>query len=578
MVLEFFNILGFNIFGNVIEEVPRDLTVLTEIGIIIIIATFLAFLVRIIKQPLIPAYIITGIIMGPLVLGLIKDPQIISSLSQIGIAFLIFTAGIEIKFKKLREVGNVSTIGGILQIVILFFIAFLVSIWLGFSGKAPIYIGLIVAFSSTMIVVALLQRRGEIDSLHGRIIIGILLIQDIVAIIALAILSSDLSINSIIIVLFKAFIFGIFAFILSKIGNFFFSKAADEKELLLIVSISFLFLFVIGAFISNLSLIIGAFFAGVALANSDYKIEIQSLISPLREFFSVIFFVALGMQLQLIPKEFLLSFLILLILVIILKPIVIMFLVRIFGYKKRTAFLTGNALGQTSEFSFIIATIGLSIGHITSELFSTLILLTILTMSLSNYFINYDRRLIWLSWPLDILDKLGHSREELEYFEKDRRKVILFGCHRMGSLILKEFEKNKQEISVVDYNPQIIKFLINKKIPCIYGDFMHDEILDRINIKNAEIVISTVPDFEDNMSLIRKMNKLNKEAKVIVVASRISEALELYKQGADYVILPKFIGGEVARSIIKKASNNEWLKKIRNEHKKRLESLHYLLY
>ncbi|MEK6830560.1 MAG: cation:proton antiporter [Nanoarchaeota archaeon] len=569
----------FAFLRNLIAGVSPELTVLTEIGVIIIIATFLAFLVKISKQPLIPAYILTGILMGPLFFGIIKDQSLITSLSQIGVVFLIFTAGIEISIKKLKEVGMVSSLGGIIQIIILFFVAFLVSVWFGFSGEAPVYIGLVVAFSSTMIVVALLAEKREINSLHGRIIIGFLLIQDIAAIIALAVLSSDLSVGSILIVLAKALAFGIFAFFLSKIGNTILRKSADNREMLLLVSISFLFLFVIGSFIADLSLVIGAFFAGVALANSDYKIEIQGNINPIREFFAVIFFVALGMQLKLISSEFISLLVILFLLVVILKPLVCMFLVRVFGYKKRTAFLTGNALGQTSEFSFIIVTIGFSLGHISSELFSTLIILTVVTMSFTAYFIKYERKLFnKFSWPLNILEEIKSKNEELEYLY-DHKKVILFGCHRVGSLILREFEKNKDDILVVDYNPEIIKALINKKIPCIYGDFMHEEILDKVNIKTAEVVISTVPDFEDNMNLIRKINRINPDKIVIVVASRISEALELYKRGADYVILPKFVGGEIARSIVKKATKDkEWLRKIKKDHKKRLEEVHRVLY
>jgi Kef-type K+ transport system membrane component KefB len=559
--------------------VPADLLILTEIGIMIIIATFLAFLVKMSKQPLIPAYILTGIIIGPLFLGLISDQDLIASLSQIGVAFLIFTAGLEIKFRKLKEVGKVSSIGGVLQVLIMFAIAFFIATGLGFLGKAPAYIGLVVAFSSTMIVVTLLAEKKEINSLHGRIVIGILLIQDIAAIIALAILSSDFSMNSMLLVLAKAIGFGIIAIILSKAVNPFFRKAADNRELLLLVSISFLFLFAIGSFVADLSLVIGAFFAGVALANSDYKTEIQGNITSLREFFAVIFFVALGMQLSLISRNYVTLLFILLGLVIIIKPLLLMFLVRMSGYKKRTAFLTGNALAQTSEFSLVIVTLGFGLGHIDAGLFSTLVLLTILTMSLTTYFITYEKRLVnWLAWPLNILEGLKTRKEELEYL-KDNKRTIIFGCHRMGSLILREFDKDKDDLLVVDYNPEIIRSLMDKKIPCIYGDFMHEEILEKINLKNAEIIVSSIPDFEDNILLIKKAKKINSKATIIVVASRISEARDLYKEGADYVILPKLLGGERASDLVKKAKKDKkTLTQLKKEHRKYLESVHRLLY
>jgi len=200
----------FNFVSNFMSGLPPDLIIVTEIGLMIIIATFLGFIVKLSRQPLIPAYILTGVIIGPLILGLVKDPELISSLSQIGVAFLVFTAGIEIKLKKLKEVGKVASFGGLTQVLVMFFLAFLIAIWLGFSGKAPVYIGLVVAFSSTMIVITLLAKKKEINSLHGRIIIGFLIIQDIAAIIALAILSSDFSLNSMTLVLLKALGFGFY--------------------------------------------------------------------------------------------------------------------------------------------------------------------------------------------------------------------------------------------------------------------------------------------------------------------------------------------------------------------------------
>jgi Kef-type K+ transport system membrane component KefB len=563
-----------------ISNVPSELVVMVEIGVMIIIATVFAFLIKLFKQPLIPAYIFTGILIGPLFLKLIENQHLILSLSEIGVAFLIFTAGLEIKFKKLKEVGTAASIGGTLQIVLLFLIGFLVAMGLGFLGKAPVYIGLVVAFSSTMVVFKLLADKRELNSLHGRIIIGILLVQDIAAIIALTILSSDLSFISISIALAKALGFAVFAVLLAKVINPVFRKAAKTPELLLLVAISLLFLFSIGAFMASLSLIIGAFFAGVALANSDYKTEIEGRITPLRDFFAVIFFVALGMQLQLISKQFTILLLTLLAVVIIFKPLIIMFLVRIFGYKKRTSFLTGNALAQTSEFSLIIVTLGLGLGHITQGLFSTLVLLTIITMSLTTYWINYEKRFAnWFSWPLNIFNKLKSKKENLEYSGKDGKKIILFGCHRMGSLFLKEFEKRKDDLIVVDYNPEIIKSLIDKKVPCIYGDFMNSEVIEKTGLKSAEIIISTIADEEDNLYLIKKAKKLNPEVLIFVVARRISEALKLYESGADYVIIPQIIGGQMGFHIIEQIKKDKGLiKDYRKKHKKYLESIHKILY
>jgi hypothetical protein len=367
---------------------------------------------------------------------------------------------------------------------------------------------------------------------------------------------------------------------LSRAANPVFRKAAKSPELLLLVSISFLFLFAIGSFVADLSLIIGAFFAGVALANSDYKIEIEGKISPIRDFFAVIFFVALGMRLNLISGEFLILLMILLGLVLIFKPLILMFLIRILGYKKRTSFLTGNTLAQTSEFSLIIVTLGLSLGHISQGLFSTLILLTIITMSLTTYWVGYEKRFFNLfSWPLNILNKFHTKKENLEYSSKNGKRVILFGCHKMGSLFLKEFEDMKKEIIVIDYNPEIINSLIKKKIPCIYGDFINGEVIERVNVKNSETIISTIPDLEDNLLLIKKVRAVS-NAPVFVVANRIDDAIELYKAGANYVILPQVIGGQKGSAIIKKlrGGKKSILSDMKKEHIKYLKSIHRILY
>ncbi|MBR9705504.1 hypothetical protein GOV14_00565 [Candidatus Pacearchaeota archaeon] len=566
---------------NIMAGLSTEAVIFVEIGTMLIIASILAFIVRLFKQPLIPAYILVGILLGPLVLGFISDPHLIRALSEIGVAFLIFTAGLEIKIKKLREVGKVATIGGIIQILALFGIGFGIALLLGFVGKAPVYIGLAVAFSSTMVVLKILYDKKELGSLHGRIIIGILLMQDLAAVIALTLLSSDSGLASIAISLGKAAIFVVVVIIVPKLSNKIFRKAANSTEMLLLVSISFLFLFSIAAQLSGLSLAIGAFFAGVALANSDYKTEIEGRIAPIRDFFAVIFFVALGAQLKAISSNYLVLLFVLLGIVLLLKPLIIMYLVRIFGYKKRTAFFTGNNMAQTSEFAIIMATAGFfTLKHIDQGLFSTLILLTIITMSLTTYCIDYEKKLFkLLKWVLRPLKGMKTHKENFEYLDDDEKRIIIFGCHRMGSLFLKEFEEDKKEVLVVDYNPEIIKSLISKKIPCIYGDFMNDEVLEKANIKKAEMIISTITDVEDNLYLIKKAKKRNKKVMIFVVATRISEAQLLYDAGADYVILPLVIGGQKSFELIRDIKRNKKkVKNLKKEHLKYLNSIHNILY
>lgn len=569
-----------HILEIIANQIPEHFSLIFDLGIIVILAGILAFIVRLFKQPLIIAYVLAGIILGPLSVGLIHNQGVIQVLSELGVAFLLFFAGMEINIKKLKEVGNAAILGGTLQIVLLFLAGFFISKFMGLGGMAPIMVGLVVAFSSTMIVLKLLSDNREINSLHGRIIIGILLIQDIAAIVALTVLTTDFSVISISTQLAKAFGFVIIAFILTKIVDPIFRISAKNTELLLLVSITLLFIFAIGSYMAGLSLVIGAFFAGVALANSEYRTEIQGKIMSLRDFFAVLFFVALGMQITAISPQSILLLFVLIILAMVVKPIVIMILTRLSGYSKRTSFLTGNSLAQTSEFSLIIATLGLTAGFITPDLFSTLVLLTIITMTLTTYLIKYDKRLYERhSWPLNIFNKFSSREEVLEYSPPKSGKIIIFGCHRIGSLFLKYFAKEKDKVLVIDFNPDIIKSLIDKRIPCIYGDFANNEVLEKANLNNAEIIVSTIPDVDDNLLLLNKVKKINEEVIVFVTADSIDDALELYDAGADYVLLPKVITGELGFNLVKRImKDKKQIGLIKTEQRKHLKKVHNLLY
>ncbi len=520
-----------------------------DIGMIMIIATVLAYFAKLFKQPLIPAYILTGIILGP-VLGLVTNTEVITTLSEIGIAFLLFIVGMEIDIRKLKHVGFVASFGGIIQIVSVCTIAFIISLLLGFVVLESVYVALIIAFSSTMVVIKLLSDKRELDTLHGKIIVGILLMQDIVAIIALSVLAAinEFSFVALSYSILKGVIALLFAVWISK--NIFpslFTFAAKSQELLFISAVSVSLLYSILFNYLGFSIAIGAFIAGVSLANLPYHIEIIGKIRSLRDFFSVIFFVSLGMELLLSTFNSIVKpLIILLLLVVIVKPLIIMFTTSFFGYKKRTSFLTSMSLAQISEFSLIIVTQGFLLGHISQEIFSLTILLAIVTITLTTYFVKFENVIYFrFSDLLSIFDRLTGSESELEYMpRKKRTEIILCGYNRIGYSIVKTLMRLKKNLLVVDFNPEVIKDLIKHKIPSIYGDVGDIEVLERLNFKKVKMAISTVPTKRDNMLLIRAAKKENKKIAVFVTADHIKEALELYDAGADYVVLPHFLGGE----------------------------------
>lgn len=296
------------------------------------------------------------------------------------------------------------------------------------------------------------------------------------------------------------------------------------------------------------SIVIGAFIAGLLLGSLPYNLEIIGEIKGIKEFFAVIFFVSIG--LKLIPVSFskiIIPLVVMLGLTLIILPFITLLILALFGYKKRTAFLTSISLAQISEFSLIIVALGFSKGHISSEIFSLTILVAIITFGLTAYLIKFDDKLYgWFGKRLVLFDKLSrHNKELISYLEEGaKHKVVLVGYDRIGYSILQKLNMLKKNVVVIDLNPDIIKNLIRKKVPCIYGDIGDVEIIKRLRLEEAELVISTIPSHQDSLLLIKKVREINPEATIIVTSFEADEALELYNNGADYVVVPHFLGGE----------------------------------
>ncbi len=566
--------------GNQISHLHAAELIIFEIAIILIISTIFAFIARMLKQPLIPAYVLTGLLIGPLALGLLKNMDLISAFSEIGIAFLLFVAGLEISFRKIKE-ANLKKIAiiGTIQVALIFAIAVLLKGWLGLESLQAAYIGIVLAFGSTMVDIKLLADKGELVTLHGRLVLGILLFQDLVAIIAIAVFTTGgFAVVPIAISFGKLVGMVVGAMVLQKfVLNKLFRFAAKSTELLFLASLAVLFLFIITSFLLELSIVIGAFIAGVSLANSPFKLELESRISPLRDFFAILFFVALGIQIIFTGiGDRLLLFTAILIGAVIIKPIITLALLRFTGYQPKTSFLTAISLAQLSEFSLIIGMLGVSVGVLDMSIFSTIILATIITMSITPYFIEYKERMYKVfKYPIRILKYLP-IKEISGYEANKNHEILLIGAHRSGSVLLKEFMKDKEKLLVLDYNPEVINELINNKISCVYGDLNSPEIFNKIDLKKLKLVVSTVPNYKENLRLIKKSKEVSPGTKVVVTGSRISETLRLYEEGADYVITPKILAGEEVSRIIH--PRNQDLKKSKREHIKRLKGIHKLLY
>ncbi|MCB9359194.1 cation:proton antiporter [Candidatus Woesearchaeota archaeon] len=557
-----------------------------DIGIIIIIASVFGYILKILKQPLIPAYVLAGVLLGPYGLRIIDDIHVIDNLAEMGIAFLLFVVGMEMDFDRMKSIGLIASVGGTLQIIVLSTIGWLIGIFLGFSMIEAVYCGLMVAFSSTMVVIKLLADKNELDTLHGRIVIGFLLIEDIFAILALLIISNFSKVlhEGIIIILsillVKIIVIMIFTYVMGKwVFPPLFKMGAESQEILFLLAITTCFLFAFFSAVIGLSVAIGAFLAGLALANLPYNLDIMNKIKALLIFFTTIFFAALGMKLYIPSWSALIIPLICFVAFITFgKPIITSMICSIFGYKRRTSMISAISIAQTSEFSLIIVALGLTpaIGHLSegSIIPALAILLAIVTMVITSYTIKWDTGIYdRIKGAFGWLNKIGSGNRELDMIKiEDKYDAVLIGHDRIGYSVLKTLQKQHKKSIVIEFNPEIVRHLVNQGVPCIYGDISDIEVLEKINIKEAEIIVSTANDMHDNLSLLHYCKKHGSKGIIFTTALNVDDALKLYSHGSDYVILPHFLGGHHVSVMLEEETmdlNNMLKNKL--EHIKELE-------
>jgi CPA2 family monovalent cation:H+ antiporter-2 len=538
-----------------------EFNIILYIGFIIIIATILGYIARILKQPTIVAYFITGIIIGPFGLGLLATNEDLISLSELGIAFLLFIAGLDLNLGKLKSIGMPVLAVSTLQMVLTFMVAGFIMFFLGYSPMQAFYFGIVVAFSSTLVVVKYLSDRKRTASIFGRWTIGILLLQDIFAVLILSFLPNISSLSSSVLmnIAFSGAILVAMTLLMNRIIIPAVLKySAKTKELFFLTSLSTAFLFISLAHILGFSIAIGGFLAGIALATYPYNIGIGADTRPLRDFFLVIFFTTLGMQVNpsvILPNLGL--FFLLFLLVLIIKPLTIIGSMKMFGYKKGVPILVGLYLAQASEFSFIIVQQGLELGQISSEIAAVITVFTLFTMVISPYIFNLAGYLA---------GKIARSKEETGFMELNNHIVIL-GCHKAGKYVI---ENVGHPLVCVDHDPDIIENIKKNKHNCVYGEADSEDVLEAVNVSKAKLVISAIPDLETNIFVVKTVKRMNPKVHVIARAMTLPEALQLYKAGADYVVVPMRLTGEKMLKKARMLVDGKSIKEIKDKEIERL--------
>lgn len=540
-------------------------SIFSEIAIVIIVAAALSILFRYFKQPPILAYILTGVILGPLGVFHLQNHEALATLGQLGITLLLFMLGLELKLHELKSIGKTAIIAGSFQMILTFLLGTGVSLLLGFSPLISSYVGIALSFSSTIIIVKLLSDKKDLTSLHGKLAIGILLMQDFFAILTIIFMTGFHSgttlavILQILLVALKLTVLVGWILILSRyVFPRILHNLSNSGEILFLFSLAWVF--AITAIVTStwigFSIEVGGFLAGLALANTHENYQIIARMKALRDFFMTIFFVMLGIQMAF--NNFLAAIfpaLILSLFVITLKPAIVMLLTGLQGFRKRTSFFVGVSLAQISEFSLIILFLGQSKGFIPSEVVTICILVSMITFTISTYLIQNTNKLYLLFGnKLSFLELRKnpnqHDDVSAENFSDYDKHIVLIGGHQMGLSIMHALKQSKERVIVVDFDPDIIKRLKDNSTPAMFGDISDPDIQERVGFDRAKMVISTVPDLEDNLLLIEGLTHANRKAKVVVIAFEAEHAKKLYKAGADYVVLPHLTSGHHLAKIL----------------------------
>ncbi|OGH25040.1 MAG: hypothetical protein A3B47_03020 [Candidatus Levybacteria bacterium RIFCSPLOWO2_01_FULL_39_24] len=542
-----------------------------EITIIICLAAFVAVIFRWLKQPIILAYILTGILVGPFGFFNLSNKDVLQLMAQFGITLLLFMVGLELKLSDLKSVGKVSLLTGIGQIVFTSLIGYFISLALGFSVIASLYICIALTFSSTIIIVKLLSDKRDLHSLYGKISVGFLLVQDFFAIILLIFLAGfnnlngeSLSVWTFLVTLTKgAILFGGVTYLSKTLLPKMVDVIAHSQEALFLFSLAWAF--GLAALVSSpligFSVEIGGFLAGLSLANSSENLQIASKLRSLRDFFITIFFVILGMNLTFSNiNAIMYPAIILSLFVLIGNPIIVMVIVGVLGYRKRTSFLAGLTVAQISEFSLIIIFLGNKLGHLTGDVVTLLTVIGIITFTISTYMIvNGNKLYLFLAPVLSIFERKHGKKDEVLHSSKElsaiKNHVVLVGGDQMGESLIDVFEAMNKEIVIIDFDPEIINKSEFKNVHRLFGDISDTEIRELANIHSAHLIVSTIPDVEDNLILVKEIKNKKSNVTVVVTALDSRDARILYSEKADYVVLPHLAGGRQLAKILDKDLN-----------------------
>jgi Kef-type K+ transport system membrane component KefB len=551
------------------HELIRDIT------LCILFAWMLGLLAHFSRQPLILAYLIAGFCIGPFGAGWVKSQESISVISELGLIFMLFMIGLEIDLKKIVRAGKVilfaaggQLLGGCL-LGGLFFIG--IGLSLGGGHFDAVYLCVACALSSTVIIVKVLYEKRELDTLPGRITLGVLVLQDIFAILFLAVQPSlaNLEVSVILISIGRVAVLVAAALLVSRyVLPRLFHQIARRPELILLGALAWCFLVAETAEQLWLSREMGALIAGVSLSTFPYALDVTAKVTTLRDFFITLFFVALGMTIP-VPGLSVIGLALIIAAFTVVSRLVTTFApLYLMKQGLRASLLPALNLAQISEFSLVVIQTGVSDHHIAAETanaasFAFVVLAVLSTFAMSRS----DEITRWAIGPLkriglrDLDHGNGHAEDAHEGGHGEARRIVILGFFRAASALLAEIERQTpvllEQITVIDFNPNVYQTLLSRGLHVIYGDISSADTLLHAGIGKSEMIILSVPDAllkgASNEKLVRHVRTLNPTAMIVATADLLSDVGELYEAGASYVTVTRLSDAHELFTVIEAA-------------------------
>ncbi|TAK58996.1 hypothetical protein EPO14_01610 [Patescibacteria group bacterium] len=528
-------------------------SVFVELAVMLSLACVIGYVAMRFRLPLVMAYLLAGVALSALSFS---GSTILHTLPEIGIAFVLFLIGMELNLSEIRSLGRPIIFATLFQIVLSSAAGFALATFFGFSGIEAGVLGIALAFASTIVIVKMLSEKRDTASLYGKLSIGILLIEDLVAIIAMvAITENIISYGFSTAVLIPLALFAVkaagligIAFLISRyILPTLFNGVAKSIELLFLTAITWCFIFTSVAVLAGFSVVIGAFLAGVALASSPYQIQIQAKVKPIRDFFVALFFIYIGSQVNLVGIRDSLPMIIgFTILALSVKPFAYLFGLSFFKFRKRTLFHTSLNMTQVSEFSLIIVLLAVEHGFASESALAVIAGSAVLSIMISSVLINHSESIYRFTKPFVARFQ---SREAVDMLPDAilpqlSKHVVVIGADRVGKAVIEYLRKANIEMLVLDYNPTTVRRLRDQGYHTLYGDISDPEIIENLQLETAHLIISTASGMRDSLALLDACQIKKVKAQVVVRTVDADQEQTLKEAGADYVIFPERVSGD----------------------------------